>query len=324
MSIILTLCLLTVTASSDEHTSMIVVVGAPGAPEYGDQFRRWSDLWRAAARKGSAACTVIGLDPEAGVSDHDRLKTTLAENSSPGQEPLWLILIGHGTFDAREAKFNLRGPDLTDVELSEWLKPFKRPIAVMDCTSASGPFLGRLSAENRVIVTATRSGDEQNFARFGQYLAESIADLLADLDKDGQVSLLEAYLTASNRVAEYYKTKSQLSTEHPLIDDNGDRMGTPPDWFQGVRVTRRAKEGSVPDGTRAHQFHLIPSEREQGMPIDVKRRRDEIEQRLATLREQKSKLKEDAYYAQMETLMVELATIYRDVRKVTPERPVKP
>ena len=323
MSILFALVFVIVSAA-DDRPSVIVVVGASGAPEYGERFHRWSDLWRVAAAKGSAAFQVIGLDPEAGVSDHDRLQATIAEHSSPGREPLWLVLIGHGTFDAREAKFNLRGPDLTDVELVAWLKPLKRPLALLDCTSASGPFLNKLSGENRVVVTATRSGDEQNFARFGQYLAESIGDPASDRDKDGQVSRLEAYLTASAGVAEYYKTKSQLATEHPLIDDNGDRLGTPPDWFQGVRVTRRPKEGTTADGIRAHQFHLIPSDRERGIPVESKRVRDEIEQRLATLRDQKSKLPEDDYYAKLESLMVELATIYRDTGKTAPAQPPKP
>ena len=128
--------------------------------------------------------------------DVERLREFLAAKAGEGGSPLWIVLIGHGTYDGKEAKFNLRGPDVTDLELSQWLDTIKRPVAVLDCTSASGPFLNRLSGPGRVIVTATRSGDELNFARFGQYLAETIADPKADLDKDGQVSLLEAFLTA--------------------------------------------------------------------------------------------------------------------------------
>jgi len=301
---------------AEDRPAVLVVVGAPGTPEYSSQFKKWAENWKTAAGKGSATFQAIGLDVETKTgNDHDRLKTALAEFSSPSGEPLWLVLIGHGTFDSREAKFNLRGPDVTDVELAEWLKPVKRPVAVLNGTSASGPFLNKLSAENRVIVVATRSGDEQNYARFGQYLSEAIADPKADLDKDGQVSLLEAFVTASARTAEYYKSKSQLATEHPLIDDNGDKLGTPPDWFNGVRVTKRVKEGATVDGTRAGQFHLIPSDRERGIPTEVKRRRDAIEQKLAALREQKSKRAEDEYYAELDALMVELATIYRDATK---------
>ena len=87
-----------------------------------------------------------------------------------------------------------------------------------------------------------------NFARLGQYLAEAIADPRADLDKDGQVSLLEAFVTGSSRVEEYYRTHSQLATEHALLDDNGDKLGTPASWFRGVRATQRAKDGATLDG----------------------------------------------------------------------------
>ena len=202
---------------------------------------------------------------------------------------------------------------MTDLELAEWLTPVKRPVVVINCASASGPFINRLSGPNRVVVTATKSGYEMNFARFGQYLAEAIADPHADLDKDGQVSLLEAYLTASSRVEEYYRTHSQLATEHALLDDNGDRLGTPASWFRGVRATQRAKDGAALDGIRAHQLHLIPSDREREIPVRIRQRRDQLELSIAALRDQKEKLKDDEYYARLEKLMVELARLYRDV-----------
>ncbi|HEV3339504.1 MAG TPA: hypothetical protein VG125_04085, partial [Pirellulales bacterium] len=238
MQTVLAILLCVAAAGTEDRPCVLIVVGAPGTPEYEAQFHRWADQWQAAAHTAHAELIRIGLDEEAGVTDRERLRSILVKKSAAGQEPLWIVLIGHGTFDGHDAKFNLRGPDVTDLELSEWLAPLKRPVAVLNCASASGPFLNRLSGENRVIVTATRSGNEQNFARFGQYLAEAIADPRADLDKDGQVSLLEAYLTASSRVAEYYRSHTQLATEHALLDDNGDRLGTPPDWFRGVRATR--------------------------------------------------------------------------------------
>jgi hypothetical protein len=172
-----------------------------------------------------------------------------------------------------------------------------------------------------VIVTATRSGGELNFARLGQYLSETIADPKADLDKDGQVSLLEAFLTASKRVNEYYKTHAQLATEHALIDDSGDRLGTPADWFRGVRATRRAKDGAPLDGLRAHQIHLIRSERERALPEADRRRRDGLELELATLRDQKARLGEEEYYRLLESLMVELARIYRKTDASPPATP---
>jgi hypothetical protein len=155
-----------------------------------------------------------------------------------------------------------------------------------------------------------------NYARFGQYLAEAITDPSADLDKDGQVSLLEAYLTAGSRVEEYYRARSQLASEHALLDDNGDKLGTPASWFKGVRATQRARDGAALDGIRAHQMHLIPSDRERGMPAEMRKRRDELESAIADLRDQKEKLKDDEYYARLEKLMVELARLYRKLQVV--------
>jgi hypothetical protein len=307
---------------ADDRPTVLTVVGAPGLPEYGGRFRDWADRWQAAAKKASAESIRIGLDDNTGkpTTDRELLRSTLAAqaSASPPREPLWIVLIGHGTFDGKEAKFNLRGPDVSDVELARWLAALKRPLVVINCASASAPFLSRLSGPGRVIVTATRSGDEQNFAHFGGYLAESISDDRADLDKDGQVSLLEAFLSAGGRTAEWYRSKAQLATEHAMIDDNGDHLGTPADWFRGVRAIRRAKDGASADGLRAHQIHLIPSASERAFSPEIRAKRDALERSIATLRDRKSKLAEDDYYARLEALMTDLARLYRGQPAVPP------
>ena len=315
----LTLALATLGADPADRPCVLVVVGTPGTPEYEIQFRKWAGQWKSAADKARAESIQIGLADAAGTPDRDRLKSALADKTSGG-EPLWIVLIGHGSYDGKEAKFNLRGPDVTDLEFSAWLDPIKRPVAVIDCASASAPFLNRLSRPDRVVITATRSGSEQNFARLGEYLAEAIADPRADLDKDGQVSLLEAYLFANSRTAEFYKTRSRLATEHALLDDNGDHLGTPADWFKGVRAIRRAKDNAPPDGLRAHQLPLIPSDRERAIPPEVRQKRNQLELAVAALRDQKDKLAPDEYYARLEPLMVELARLYRDLPASPPAR----
>jgi hypothetical protein len=323
MSALLALSICVVAAAGGEDRPCVVtVVGAPGEPEYAAQFRQSALRWAAAAHKAGAESILVGLSDPTGVTDHDRLQSILAETAkaTTAHEPLWVVLIGHGTYDGHEAKFNLRGPDLTDLELSEWLASYKRPVIIINCASASGPFMNRLSSSTRVVITATKSGYEMNFARFGQYLAEAIADPRADLDKDGQVSLLEAFLTASSRVEEYYRTHSQLATEHALLDDNGDKLGTPPNFFRGVRAIQRAKDGAALDGIRAHQLHLIPSDRERGIPVEMRRKRDQLELSIAALRDQKAKLGEEPYYVQLEKLLVELARLYREM-KVSPAAP---
>lgn len=314
MSVLLAL-LVTSAVLGAERPQVLVVIGAEGTPEYGAEFRKWADLWQAAAKKGNAEFTCIGRDSEDKETDRDRLIAFLQRAPRSGTAPLWVVLVGHGTDDGRDARFNLRGPDVTAREFAEWLGPVKRPVAVINCASASGPFVNHLSGPDRVVVTATRSGSESNYARFGGYLAAAIGDPAADLDRDGQVSLLEAYLTAADRTREFYRGEARLATEHPLLDDNGDKLGSPADWFQGVRAVKRAKDGAAVDGTRAHQWHLVPSERERALPPDVRRRRDELELALADLRDQKDRLGEDEYYSRVEKVMVELARLYAGIKR---------
>lgn len=316
MTALLSLCIFLASPEPAERLCVVVVVGTPGEAEYETEFARWAGLWEQAATKSGSESIRIGDADENGTPDREGLQTALEQHAS-GAETLWLVLIGHGTWDGRTAKFNLRGPDVSADELAAWLKPVTRPVAVIDCSSASGPLLSKLSGPNRVVVTATRSGDESNYARFGGFLAEAIDDPAADLDKDGQVSLLEAYLTAGSRTEEWYKSKSRLATEHALLDDNADGLGTPAGWFRGVRATKRARDGAALDGVRANQMHLVPGDRERKLPPDVRRRRDEIERQVAALREEKGMLGEEEYYGRLEPLMVELARLYSG-REPTP------
>lgn len=294
------------------QATVIVVVGAPGDEEYGKQFTQWAAHWEKTCRNAGAKRISIGLDASDPETDLQRLKDALQSEPKDGADELWLVLLGHGTYDGREAKFNLRGPDLSDKQFAEWLAPFQRPLAIINTSAASAPFLAALSKPGRVVVSATKSGNELNFARFGGHFSEAIASLDADLDKDGQVSLLEAWLSASHRAAEFYKTEGRLATEHSLLDDNGDGLGTPADWFRGVRATKTPAEGASVDGRRAHQFHLIRSDPERQMPAAARAKRDELELAILKLRDAKAALAEDEYYARLEKLLLELANLYEE------------
>ncbi len=316
----MTVLLLTISlvlSAEPETQTVLVVVGAPGTDEFADQFRKWANRWQETAKRGEAEFLSVGKSG-GGSKDREDLKKHLSDESTDSIEPLWLILIGHGTFDGHTAKFNLRGPDVSATELSEWLADLKRPLAVINCASCSSPFMNRLAGNNRVIVTATKSGYEHNFARFGDYMSSAINDLKSDLDKDEQTSLLEAYLSASAKVAEFYEGEGRLATEHALLDDNGDGLGTPATWFRGVRATKVPKDGAKADGLRANQFHLVRSEREKNLPADLRVARDHLEQELANLRESKEKLDDDDYYKRIEAVLVKLARLYEsiDARKV--------
>ncbi len=295
-------------AESDKPT-VFVVVGAAGEDVYGGQFVKWAGHWREAATKAGASFVAVGLEADQN-KDREDFQKKLAAERTDGSGEFWLVLLGHGTFDGKESKFNLRGPDFNAEELAEWLKPFHRPMAVINTSAASAPYLPKLSLSGRVVIAATKSGYEINYARFGEYISKAIVDKEADLDKDGQTSLLEAYLMASRKVTEFYETEGRIATEHSLMDDNGDGLGTPADWFRGVRATKKARNDAELDGFRAHQFHLVRSAEEQKMPVELRAKRDDLELGINKLREKKSTMKGVDYDKELEKLLVELARVY--------------
>ena len=294
---------------AEEKTSLIVVAGAGGEHEYADEFGKWAENWKQASEKAEAATRVIGLDDKAAES-LDQLRATLRDEPKDGATELWVVLLGHGNSEAKDAKFNLTGDDLAASEFASLLAPFHRPLVLINSFSASGAFLAPLSAPGRVIVTATRSGSERNYSRFGKYLSEAMNDATADLDKDGQTSVLEAWLTAAQRVATFYKDEGRIATEHSLLDDNGDAKGTPADFFRGVRVVKKAKDGTPSDGQRAHQVHLLRNSEERALSAETRAERDALEIELAKLRESKTSKPEDTYYRELEALLLRLAKVY--------------
>ena len=297
-------------ASTPTTLDLLVVVGAPGEESFQQPFFEAAQDWAAAARKANKSSRI--LEYAAGQTNQFESLREILSAQKTGEQELWIVLIGHGTFDGREAKFNLAGPDLSTKQMADLLQPIQRPIVFINSASASAPFVNSLSGTNRVIITATRSGHEQNLTRFGTYIARTIADLTCDLDKDGQVSALEAFLMASRRVEDFYLSEKRLATEHALIDDNGDAKGTPASFFSGVRPAKKPDEAANVDGFRAHQIHFIYSEEEAKLPPEVRKRRNELELKLEQARARKQQLKEDEYLKEIEPILLELSRLYRD------------
>lgn len=295
--------------AADQH--VIVVVGAAGTPEYGQMFQQWANQWKAAATTGGASFEVVGR--EDGSEDLRQLQQKVASSlAAPTAEPLWLVLIGHGTFDGRTPRFNLRGPDLSADAAAEMLASAKRPVAVINCSSCSAPFINALSAPNRIVMTGTKDGNEIQFTHFGGFLADAIGKLEADIDRDGQTSLLEGWLFASRRTEEFYKADGRLATEHSLLDDSGDGKGTRAELFEGVRIKQNIKDKDAPDGKLSRRWHLVRSDAERSLTPEQRTERDRLEESLERLREQKSELSEPEYLRQLEQILIPLAQLYED------------
>lgn len=318
------------TGSPSRGQDLVIVVGSGGTPEYEKQFFEWSERLVKAAERAGIASTLIGrqspsaatpvvADSTAAKSDRDQLRTALADLSShETSEPLWLIYLGHGTYDGRGAQLNLRGDDISEKQVAESLKSAKRPLAIVLCSSCSSPFINALSGPNRVIVTATKDGNQVQFARFGDAFSKAIDSLDADINRDGQSSLLEAWLFASRRTADFYKTEGRLATEHSLLDVNGDQRGTRAENFDGDRLKSGVKNAAEMDGRLATRWALVRSFDEKKLSPEQRARRDELEAQLETLRGRKESMDENEYLDKLESILRPLAELYDAGESSTP------
>lgn len=216
-----------------------------------------------------------------------------------------VVLIGHGSFDNQQAKFNLIGPDLTAKDYAALLGslPNKRSVFV-DCSSSSGEFVKPLSSEGRIVITATRSGNEQNATIFADQFIAALTGGAADSDKNGRVSVLEAFNYATRLTADWYKEKNRLATEHALIDDNGDGTGH--------------EEATSGDGNLAKVVYLDSKQIEEAAgDAELARliaQRQKLEEEIEKLKARKTDMKAEEYEAELERLLVDLAKLNQEIK----------
>ena len=300
--------------AENDEIEIIVIVSTPGNDEYKTLFSDVAEKWKKAASRGRAPITVIGEDsvPEGEkATDAEQLRQAIEGSEAP---ELWIVLIGHGSFDGRTAKFNARGPDFSDNEFASWLVNREGETAVINTTAASGSFISELSGPKRVVITATQNEGEIDFARFGNYFPDAIAGAPeADLDNDDQVSLLEAFIHASNKVALFYQNEGRIATEHALLDDNGDGKGSRAEWYEGTTATRVVSDKAEPDGELAGQKALVKNDFERRLSVEQRRERDALERDVKQLRRKRDDMEEAVYYTELESLLLRLAKIYEAV-----------
>jgi hypothetical protein len=292
------------TARGDE---VILAIGAPGEEAYGGEFAAVEASWKAAADRAGAGFLTVG-----GEGSKAALEAAVRDGAkADGGGWLWVVLSGHGSFDGRESKFNLSGEDVSSAEMARWLEGSERGVVLVVAAAASAPFVTSCSGPNRIVLTATKHPSEVSYAHFGKHFAAAIGDLAAaDLDLDGGVSLLEGFLVASRRVSDFYGSEGRVASEEAILDDNGDGKGTPAKLFDGVRPTTAPEGDRLPDGVRAHQVALLKEPSEAARPAEWLQRRDALELEVYRLRERRAELGDDAYFAALEPLALEIARLY--------------
>lgn len=257
--------------------------------------------------------------PPAVKSTLEEIRTALAELARrvrPGDD-LFVLLIGHGSATGTGPRLNIPGPDLTADALRDALDEIEtRYTVVVNGASSSAPFIDALSGPGRVIVTATKSGAERLSTVFPEHLLDALKSKAGDLDKDGRVSVLESFVYARNKTAEWYDGQGLLATEHALLDDNGDGRGTREPGPGGTDGTLagRIYFGRGPGGPEATTGTGPPGGRA------LQARMEELRWSIDELKARKDQVDPGEYAARMEEMLIELARVTRQLRALqTPE-----
>jgi hypothetical protein len=291
---------------ADANKFAVIVNGAGGEAVYAKQFQEWT------AQLSSVLSAKFGFDEKQltvlkGATAEDVKRTfTALKTQLDVNNVVFVFFIGHGSFDGKESKFNLVGPDLSAPDYNALLSALPtRRVVVFNMSSASGEFIKSLSAKGRIIVTATKSGQETNATRFPGFFISALNARDADTDQDGHTSVLEAFVYANRLTADFYKQAGRLATEHAVFDDNGDGVG---------REKLEAGEGLLARATYLDSLSVDEAAASAATGRLLKERtrlEGEIEQLIA----RKGNMAESEYEATLERLFIELAKVNRSIKQ---------
>jgi hypothetical protein len=301
-------------ASEASERYALVVTGASGGAPYAEKYTGWRtalvDTLVKTLSYPADHVVVLGEDASADVrqATREQVRQAIGELKSrvTKDDVLLVVLIGHGTgSDGDEAKFNLVGPDLTSTEWTALLRNVPGQLVFVNTTSGSYPFLAALAAPNRVVITANDSPAQQFETIFPGFFIASLAAEEADTDKNGRVSVWEAFVAASQDVRRTFEEKGQLATERALLDDTGRgagiESGAVGDDGIGARVVYFRAEPAIPGGESPARAALL-------------RRRAELSAELDLARVRKPSLSSDEYEELLERILLEIARIDRQLR----------
>lgn len=292
----------------------LIVTGASGGDAYAQTYAAWRvslvETLRAKFHYDPERLMILAETPGEGVqrATRENVRQAFADlrTRMTRDDQLLVLLIGHGTsLDGDEAKFNLVGPDLNASEWSELVRPLPGRLVFVNTTGASFPFLKKMAGKGRVVLTATDAAAQQFETVFAEFFTRAFGDAAADLDRNGRVSMWEAFSYASAGVRQWFEQKGQLPTERPLLDDTGAGVG-------------REAQNPGTDGAIARVTYLEP-DAALVLPSDTAlaglvRRRAELEAQLEELKARKESTPADRYDVELEKLLVEIARISAQIR----------
>ena len=300
-----TVCTLALQARA--ATYYVIVAGIGGEPEYEQRFTSAAkDLDRIFKAGGSVAHVDTLIGSQATASEFRTIMQNVAREAKEDDDFV-LVLIGHGSFDGVEYKFNLVGPDLTAGEIAGLCdRILARRQLIVDTSSASGGAIQALERPGRAVITATKSGTEKNATVFARYWVDALQDPVADVDKSDSVSALEAFSYAAQKTAGFYDSEKRLATEHAVFNDMG--RGQP---------VREAGNGQ---GLLLASFTLLRlGTNQQAANNPAKRalltQKEDLEQKIDTLKYQKAAMDPADYKKQLTDALLKLAKVQEELDK---------
>ncbi len=300
--------LLLAMSSAFANSFYVTISGLGGEPDYDTRFTGWAQELNKTFQAAGDAKAQAFIGKDATLEKVRAAFDGIAKSAKP-DDTLVVVLIGHGTFDGLEYKFNIPGPDLSSVELAALMDkvPAKRQLLV-NTTSASGGAMAALRRQDRVVITATRAGTEKNATLFARYFVEALRDAAADTDKNEVISALEAFKYADQKTAKFYETQKRLATEHAILEDTGKGEGV------------RAPSAENGQGLLAARFPLLRLGAAQVAAKDPEKlkllaKKEEVESQIDKLKYQKAAMDVADYRRQLGALVLELAKVQAELDK---------
>ena len=293
------LCLLALEARA--ATYYVIVAGLGGEPDYEQRFTAAATDLDRAFKSGGPAAHVYTLKGAQATAVQLRQTMVAVARDAKADDDFVLILIGHGSFDGVEYKFNLIGPDLGAVEIAQMCDRIAaRRQLIVDTTSASGGAIQAFEKPGRGVIAATKSGTEKNATVFARYWVEAFQDPSADTDKSDSVSALEAFRYATQKTAAFYEAEKRLATEHAVFNDvgRGEPVREPGDGL-GMMLSSFTL-------LRLGTSELAANDPAKRVLLD---RKEALEQKIDILKYQKAAMDPADYKKQLTDALVELAKV---------------
>jgi hypothetical protein len=307
----------------------LVVSGALGTPEDGPKFNAWRSAFVSLVRDTydyPADRVIVLADQEgngAARATRENVRAALADlrRRARKDDVVVVLLIGHGTgVDPEDAKFKLVGPDLSAREWAALVKPIAARVVFINTTAGSFPFLQAIAGPERIVLTATDSPAQQFDTVFPELFVNAFEDAGADADKNGRVSLWEAFTFAGAGVRGWFEQRGRLATERPVLDDTGDGVGRESEEKPATPGGQPSRPSSV-DGTLARVTYIQPeapvAQTGDAELTQLLTRRAQVESELELLRARKDAMTAEEYEAALEKALLELARIDRLIRSRT-------